>query len=61
MKNEVERLKALKRLKDSGVSFGIKVIDRKWYLEPKSEPKERTFNEAESLMEDVILAFGVEE
>lgn len=56
----VEKLKAWKRLKDKGVHFEIKVIDRKWYLEPKSNPKQRTFTEAYDLMEDVNLLFEVD-
>lgn len=57
----VEKLKVWKRLKDNGISFEVKVIDRKWYLKPDAEPKERTFDEAESLMDDVMYVFGVEE
>lgn len=36
----VEKLKTWKRLKDNGISFEAKVIDRKWYLEPKAEPQQ---------------------
>lgn len=57
----VEKLKAWKRLKDGGVSFEVKVIDRKWYLEPKAEPQQRTFNESHDLFKDVMLFFGDEE
>ena len=57
----VEKLKAWKRLKDNGVSFEVKVIDKKWYLEPKSEPKERAFSEVHDLFKDIMLVFGGEE
>ena len=57
----VEKLKAWKRLKDAGVTFKPKVIDRKWYLEAKAEPKERTFSESHDLFKDVMLIFGGEE
>ena len=57
----VEKLKAWKRLKDKGISFEAKMKDRKWYLEPKAEPQQRTFDEAHDLFEDVMLVFGGEE
>lgn len=57
----VEKLKAWKRLKDNGISFEAKVIDRKWYLEPKAKPQQRTFNESHDLFKDVMLLFGGEE
>ena len=57
----VEKLKAWKRLKDAGVTFKPKVIDRKWYLEAKAKPKERTFSESHDLFKDVMLIFGGEE
>ena len=57
----VEKLKAWKRLKDKGISFEVKVIDRKWYLEPKAEPQWRTFDESNDLYKDIMFVFGVEE
>lgn len=57
----VEKLKAWKRLKDKGISFEVKVIDRKWYLEPKAEPQQRTFDEAHDLFKDIMFIFGGEE
>ncbi len=57
----VEKLKAWKRLKDKGISFEVKVLDRKWYLEPKAEPQQRTFDEAHDLYKDIIFIFGGEE
>lgn len=57
----VEKLKAWKRLKDSGISFEAKVIDGRWYLGPKVEPKQRTFDEVNDLFKDVMFVFGGEE
>lgn len=57
----VEKLKAAKRLKDMGISFKVKLIDRKWYLEPKAEPQQRTFIEARNVFKDIKIIFGVEE
>ena len=57
----VEKLKAWKRLKDKGISFGVKVIDRKWYLEPKAEPQPRTFDESHDLFKDIMFVFRGEE
>lgn len=57
----VERLRAWKRLKDKGVSFEAKVIDSKWYLEPKAEPQQRTFDESHDLFKDIMFIFGGEE
>lgn len=57
----VEKLKAWKRLKDSGISFEDKVIDGRWYLGPKVEPKQRTFDEVDDLFKDVMFIFGGEE
>lgn len=54
----VEKLKAWKRLKDSGISFEAKVIDGKWYLEPEAEPQLRTSKEMHDLFKDIILLFG---
>lgn len=57
----VEKLKAVKRLKDKSISFEVKVIDRKWYLEPKAEPQQRTFDEAHDAFKDIMFIFGGEE
>ena len=57
----VEKLKAWKRLKDKGVSFEFTVIDRKWYLKPKAEKQQRTFDEVHDLFKDVKIVFGGEE
>ena len=57
----VEKLKAWKRLRDSGISFEAKVIDGRWYLGPKVEPKPRTSNEVNDLFKDVMFIFGGEE
>ena len=57
----VEKLKAWKRLKDSGISFEAKVIDGRWYLGPKVEPKPRTSNEVDDLFKDIMFIFGGEE
>ena len=57
----LEKLKAWKRLKDKGISFEVKVIDRKWYLEPKAEPQQRTFDEAYDAFKDIMFIFGGEE
>ena len=57
----VEKLKAWKRLKDKGVSFEVKVIGRKWYLEPKAKPSQRTFDEAHDIHKDIMIVFGGEE
>lgn len=57
----VEKLKAWKRLKDKGISFEVTVIDRKWYLKPKAEKQQATFDEAHDLFKDVKIVFGVEE
>lgn len=57
----VEKLKAAKRLKDAGISFRAKVIDRNWYLESKGEPQQRTFDEAHDLFKDIMFVFGGEE
>ena len=55
----VEKLKATKRLKDKGVSFEVKVIGRKWYLEPKAKPSQRTFDETHDIYKDLLIVFGV--
>lgn len=55
----VEKLKAWKRLKDNGISFEVKVIDGRWYLGPKVEPKPRTFDGVNDLFKDVMFVFGV--
>ena len=60
-KQAVEKLKTWKRLKDSGISFEAKVIDGRWYLGPKVEPKQRTFDEVNDLFKDVMFVFGGEE
>ena len=57
----LEKLKAWKRLKDSGISFEAKVIDGRWYLGPKVEPKPRTFDEVNDLFKDVMFVFGGED
>ena len=57
----VEKLKAWKRLKDSGISFEAKVIDGRWYIGPKVEPKQRTFDEVDDLFKDVMFIFGGKE
>lgn len=57
----VEKLKAWKRLKDKGISFEAKVIDGKWYLTPKAEPQQRTFDEAHDVFKDIMFIFGGEE
>lgn len=57
----VEKLKAWKRLKDNDISFEAKVIDGRWYLGPKVEPKQRTFDEVNDLFKDVMFIFGGEE
>ena len=57
----VRKLKAWKRLKDKGISFEAKVIDMKWYLEPKAEPQQRAFGEAHDLFKDIMFVFGGEE
>lgn len=57
----VEKLKAWKRLKDSGISFEAKVIDGRWYLGPKVEPKPRTSDEVNDLFKDIMFIFGGEE
>lgn len=60
-KQAVEKLKAWKRLKDSGISFEVKVIDGRWYLGPKVEPKPRTSDEVNDLFKDIMFIFGGEE
>ena len=60
-KQAVEKLKAWKRLKDSGISFEAKVIGGRWYLGPKVEPKQRTFDEVDDLFKDVMFIFGGKE
>ena len=57
----VEKLKAWKRLKDKGISFEGEVIGRKWYLAPKTEPQQRTFDEAHDVYKDIMFIFGGEE
>ena len=57
----VEKLKAFKRLKDKGISFKGKVIDKKWYIEVKSDPEQRCFDEACDVWDDIMLIFGGEE
>ncbi len=57
----VEKLKAWKRLKDNGISFEVKVIDGKWYLAPKAEPQQRTFDETHDVFKDIMFIFGGEE
>lgn len=55
----VEKLKAWKRLQDTGVTFQAKVIDYKWYLMPKTNDESVTFKEAHDLYKDIDLVFGV--
>lgn len=57
----VEKLKAWKRLKDTGVSFKPTTIGHKWYLEPHASPENRTFSESQDLFKDVMFIFGVKE
>lgn len=54
----VKKLKAWKRLRDKGISFEVKVIDSKWYLEPKADPQQRTFDESHDLFKDILFVFG---
>ena len=54
----VEKLKAWKRLKDNGISFETKVIDGRWYLEPKVESQPRTSDEVHNLFKDIMFIFG---
>lgn len=57
----VEKLKAWKRLKDKGITFEAKVIDRKWYIAPKANPSQRTFDEAYDIHKDLMIIFGGED
>ena len=57
----VEKLKAWKRLKDKGISFKPKVINRRWYLAPKAKHEQATFDEAKDLFKDIMFIFGGKE
>lgn len=55
----VEKLKALKRLKDKGVKLEIVTIGHRKYLEPTAED-DKTFDEAKELIKDFEFIFGGE-
>ena len=55
----VEKLKAWKRLQDAGVTFNAKVINCNWYLMPKTNEENVTFEEAHQIYKDIDLVFGV--
>lgn len=57
----VEKLKAWQRIKDKGVYFEIKVIDRNSYLAIKADPSERTFSDSCDIWEDIMYVFGGED
>lgn len=57
----VKKLKAWRRLKDRGVTFEIKCINRKEVIVPMAEEETTTFSDAARAAEDLELIFGGEE